>query len=70
MLKDTIRISYFPLFQILKERNMEINSLKKAGISSSTIQNISNDKEIRINTLIKIATFLECSIADVVSYEY
>ncbi len=70
MLKDTIRISYFPLFQILKERNMEINSLKKAGISSSTIQNISNNKEIRINTIIGIATFLGCNIADIVSYEY
>lgn len=68
-MKNTISVNYSPLFQILKEKNMQLDDLKKLGISYSTIQNINSNKDIRVTTLCRIAAFLKCSIVDIISYD-
>lgn len=68
-MKNTISVNYSPLFQILKEKNMQLDDLKKLGVSYSTIQNINSNKDIRVTTLCRIAAFLKCSIADIISYD-
>ncbi|MDO6826277.1 helix-turn-helix transcriptional regulator [Mesomycoplasma ovipneumoniae] len=62
-----MNISYEPLWNLLKSRNMKKKDLKKAtGISSNIVARMGKDEGISLETIVKICAALDCKIEDVV----
>ena len=61
------KISYEPLWKVLKNKKMSKNNFRVGSkISSSTFSKLINDENVTTNTLIKICVFLDCDIHDIV----
>lgn len=70
MKKEQIQALAFNLEKIRAERNMTTTELsEKSGISATTISFIENAKEtrVRLNTLFKLCTALECTLVDLLN---
>ena len=65
-----MHISYQPLWNLLKERNMRKEDLRlAAGVTTNMIANMGKGKHISMETLIKICETLDCDITDVIELE-
>ncbi|BDF03919.1 helix-turn-helix domain-containing protein [[Clostridium] hylemonae] len=65
-----MHISYQPLWNLLKERNMRKEDLRlAAGLTTNMIANMGKGKHISMETLIKICETLDCDITDVIELE-
>ena len=63
-------ISYAPLWEILKKKNISTYALiKEHDIQSKTIYNLKHNKHITTATLEKLCTVLECTPNDVLTFE-
>lgn len=65
-----MHISYQPLWNLLKERNMRKEDLRLAtGLTTNMIANMGKGKHISMETLTKICETLNCGILDVIELE-
>ncbi|MPQ35798.1 helix-turn-helix domain-containing protein [Limosilactobacillus fermentum] len=63
----TRRISYDPLWKIIKEKNISKKDLwKQAHISASTCQKLRQNENVTTDTLKKICNVLNCNIEEVI----
>lgn len=61
-----MKASYKRLFKLLIDRDMKKHQLcKAAGISSSSITKLVNDKNVSIDVLVKICTALNARIDEI-----
>lgn len=62
-----MKISYNKLFKLLIDKDLKKTDLVKgAGISAGTLAKLSKNESISMESLIKICSFLDCDIEDVV----
>ena len=62
-----MHISYQPLWNLLKERNMRKEDLRLAtGLTTNMIANMGKEKNISMETLLRICESLNCDISDVI----
>ena len=62
-----MKISYNKLFKLLIDKDLKKTDLVKgAGISAGTLAKLSKNESISMESLIKISSFLNCDIEDVV----
>lgn len=62
-----MNVSYKPLWDLLKQRNMKKKDLMKiADLAENCIANMGNNKNISLNNLGKICIALDCTLDDVV----
>ena len=62
-----MKISYNKLFKLLIDKDLKKTDLGKgAGISAGTLAKLSKNESISMESLIKICSFLNCDIEDVV----
>ncbi|MDY3035814.1 MAG: helix-turn-helix transcriptional regulator [Absicoccus sp.] len=62
-----MKISYNKLFKLLIDKDLKKTDLVKgAGISAGTLAKLSKNESISMESLIKICSFLNCDIEDVV----
>lgn len=62
-----MKISYNKLFKLLIDKDLKkTNLVKGAGISAGTLAKLSKNESISMESLIKICSFLDCDIEDVV----
>lgn len=62
-----MKVSYAPLWQTLADKGIGKNQFRiEAKISSSTHTKLVNDKCTTTDTILKIASYLECSISDII----
>jgi len=63
------KISYEPLFQTMKEKNVTTYKLfKKMGFSDRTYYRIKNGESIKTDTIAKLCDLLECEVQDIIQY--
>lgn len=64
-------ISYKKLWYRLIDDNITKTELRRAtGISSSTLANMKNGKHVSLEVLLKICTFLHCTMDDITEIVY
>ncbi len=64
---DCMNISYEPLWNLLKSRNMKKKYLKKtSGISSNIVARMGKDEGVSLETIVKICAALDCKIEEMV----
>lgn len=61
-------ISYEPLFQTMKQKNISTYELEKRGFSRSTYYAIKKGDSITMNTLNQLCSILQCKVSDVIVY--
>ncbi|MDO6856826.1 helix-turn-helix domain-containing protein [Mesomycoplasma ovipneumoniae] len=62
-----MNISYEPLWNLLKSRNMKKKYLKKtSGISSNIVARMGKDEGVSLETIVKICAALDCKIEEMV----
>ena len=65
-----MHISYQPLWNLLKERNMRKEDLRlAAGLTTNMIANMGKGEYISMKTLVRICEALNCGIRDVIELE-
>ena len=65
-----MNVSYKPLWRLLVEREMsKMDLLHVSGISTCTLSKLSKNQPIKLDTIMKICTALECQLYDVVEFQ-
>lgn len=62
-------ISFEPLFETMKRKNVSSYALEKAGFSRATYYAIKNGKSISTNTVNQLCRLLHCDVSDIMRYE-
>lgn len=65
-----VQIDYTPLLTKLNEKQISGYKLAEYGIPYKTLYNIRQGKIITVETLAKLAYILNCSINDLVKFDY
>ncbi|MBW9212548.1 helix-turn-helix transcriptional regulator [Trueperella sp. zg.1013] len=64
-----MNISYEPLWNLLKSRNMKKKDLlEKASLTSNCIANMGKNEYISLKNIEKICKALKCNIGDIVEF--
>lgn len=61
-------ISYEPLWNTMKEKNVTTYQLIQQGVDKRTIQNLRENKNITMLTAEKLCRLLNCKIAKIVEF--
>lgn len=62
-------ITYQPLFDELKEKNMKLRDLMiSTGIAPNTMTRIRKNKTVSMEILVKFCSVLKCDFKDIISY--
>lgn len=61
-------ISYSPLFQTMKQKNISSYQLAKRGFSRSTYYAIKHGKSVTMHTINQLCTLLHCNVTDIMEY--
>jgi DNA-binding Xre family transcriptional regulator len=61
-------ISYKPLFDTMKRKNITSYQLAKHGFSRSTYYSIQKGNSISTNTLNQLCKLLQCGVEDVIEF--
>lgn len=61
-------ISYRPLFQTMKDKNVTSYKLQKAGFSRATYYSIKQGNSISTNTINQLCRILHCDVSDIIEY--
>lgn len=61
-------ISYEPLFQTMRKRNISSYRLEKRGFSRSTFYAIKQGKSVTTNTINQLCSILQCKVSDIMEY--
>lgn len=63
-------ISYRPFWDTLTEKNITTYKLiNYYGVSSSLIDRLRNDGDVKMSSVNKLCNILECEITDIVEFE-
>lgn len=62
-------ISFEPLFETMKRKNVSSYALAKAGFSRATYYAIKSGKSISTNTVNQLCRLLHCDVSDIMRYE-
>ena len=62
-------ISYSPLWDTLKKKELTQYKLIQMGLDKHTLQNLRDDKSITLSTLESICQMLKCTPNDVVCFK-
>ena len=61
--------SYNKLWKVLIDRNMmKTDLIREAKISTNSMARMGKNEDVRLETLAKIATVLDCKLDDLVDY--
>ncbi len=61
-------ISYYPLWETMKKKNISQYKLMQKGIDNRTLDALRHNRNITMLTLEKICRILECNASDVVEF--
>lgn len=62
-----LKLSYNNLWKLLIDKNMNKTELRKcSGISSSTLNKLSNGENVNTSSLLKICDALDCKLEDII----
>jgi len=61
-------ISYEPLFETMKKKNISSYRLEKLGFSRATYYSIQKGNSVSTNTINQLCKLLKCSISDVIEF--
>lgn len=61
-------ISYAPLWETMKRKNISQYQLLKSGIDNKTLDGLKKNKNITLLTLEKLCLILDCQPNDVVTF--
>lgn len=61
-------ISYNPLFQTMKNKNISSYRLEKLGFSRATYYSIRKGNSISTNTVNQLCKLLECNVQDIIEF--
>lgn len=61
-------ISYAPLFQTMKEKNITSYKLEKMGFSRATYYSIRQGNSISTNTVNQLCKLLNCNVNNIMTY--
>ena len=61
-------ISYEPLFETMKKKNITSYKLQKAGFSRATYYSIKQGNSISTNTINQLCKILQCEVSDVIEF--
>ena len=61
-------ISYEPLFETMKQKNITSYALFKKGFAKATYYSIQTGNSISTNTLNQLCPLLECNVSDILVY--
>ena len=64
-----IILSYAPLWETMKKKNISQYQLLKSGIDNKTLDGLKHDKNITLLTLEKLCTILECTPNDIIEFK-
>ena len=68
--RNTMSVSYKKLWKILIDKDMPKTKLiKEAKISTDAMAKMGRGEAVRVETLIKICSVLDCKIDDIIDYE-
>ena len=62
-------ISYHPLWNTMKSKNVSQYKLLKAGIDNRTLNSLKNNKNITLLTLERLCEILNCTPNDIVAFD-
>ncbi len=61
-------ISYEPLFETMKKKNISSYRLEKMGFSRATYYSICQGNSVSTNTVNQLCKLLDCEISDIIKY--
>lgn len=61
-------ISYRPLFETMKKKNITSYRLQKYGFSRATYYSIKQGNSISTNTVNQLCQLLHCGVSDIMEY--
>ncbi len=61
-------ITYEKLFNVLEEKGYNKAWLRKNGLNANTVDQLTKNKSITINTLDKLCNLLNCEPQDILTY--
>jgi len=61
-------ISYSPLFETMKEKNITSYKLEKMGFSRATYYSIQKGNSVSTNTINQLCKLLKCNVSDVMEF--
>lgn len=61
-------ISYEPLFQTMKRKNISTYELEKRGFSRSTYYAMKNGESVTAHTINQLCTILQCEVSDIMEF--
>ena len=62
------KISFSPLFKMLKKQKISTYSLLRAGISSTTYRRLKTGGNVNTETIRRLCRLLNCTISDIIEY--
>jgi DNA-binding Xre family transcriptional regulator len=63
----TVDVSYKKLWKLLIDREIKKGELREmAGISSASMAKLGNNKNVNVDTLVRICRVLNCELSDIV----
>ncbi|MBQ8730741.1 MAG: helix-turn-helix transcriptional regulator [Lachnospiraceae bacterium] len=61
-------ISYKPLFETMRRKNISSYKLEKMGFSRATYYSMQKGNSVSTNTINQLCKLLQCSISDIAEY--
>ena len=61
-------ISYSPLFETMKEKNITSYKLEKMGFSRATSYSIQKGNSVSTNTINQLCKILQCEVSDIIKF--
>ena len=61
-------ISYSPLFETMKEKNITSYKLEKMGFSRATYYSIQKGNSVSTNTINQLCKILQCEVSDIIKF--
>jgi len=63
-------ISYEPLWEMMKKKNISTYTLREKGnISSSTVRRLKSGESVSTNTIDALCKLLDCSVEDIIIHK-
>lgn len=62
-------ISYRPLWEFMKAKNISQYKLLKSGIDNKTLDSLKKNKNITLQTVEKLCNILDCTPNDIVEFK-
>ena len=61
-------ITYDKLFTLLQERGLNKVYLRNNGFNPNTVDQLVKNKDVKISTINKLCTLLDCTLTDILTY--